>query len=81
MQLRTFQVCYGLPDVSALNLVGKKVHSLLILDDLANLAYGSPAIAHIFSNVSNHDQISIIIVTQNAFPKVQTLMNIFTSSS
>jgi len=28
------QIHYGLPDVTALNLVGKKVHSLVILDDL-----------------------------------------------
>lgn len=33
------QVNYGLPDVNALNLVGKKVHSLVILDDLGKATH------------------------------------------
>jgi len=38
----------------------------------AKEVYGSPVMAHVFANVSNHDLISIMVVTQNAFPKVRS---------
>jgi hypothetical protein len=59
---RFFQENDGLPDVRSLNLIGKNQHTLLLIDDLANLCFASAAMGLLFSNHSNHEKISIIVV-------------------
>jgi hypothetical protein len=55
-KINFFQENDGLPDVKSLNLMGKNQDTLVIIDDLANLCYSSPAMGLLFSNVSNHER-------------------------
>lgn len=49
----------GLPQVDQLHLLGaKEQHVLVVLDDLSAEVFGSPEMAHLFSNVSTHERIS-----------------------
>ncbi len=51
------------------SLLGRDKHVLVIVEDLANKFYSSPSMANLFANTSNHDKLSFIVATQNAFPK------------
>ena len=58
-----------MPDVKRQSLTGKDQHILIIIDDLAGKFYASLNMANLFANISNHDKLSFIVATQNAFPK------------
>ena len=57
----------GLPIIEDLGIQGRKDHTLCILDDMSSKVFKSPQMAHLFSNVSSHEKISVILVTQNPF--------------
>ena len=66
----------GLPDVTKLALIGRDQHTMLICDDLSYLAYASKSMSLLFSNISNHEKISVLIATQNMFPNEKHRRNI-----
>jgi len=52
----------GLPNVHQMHILGKKdEHVLLIIDDLSAELFKSPDMAHLFSNVSSHERISVMV--------------------
>ncbi len=51
-----------------MQLQGLGEHSLIVMDDMANEVYKSDKMAFLFKNVSEHEKISCIVVTQNNYP-------------
>lgn len=60
-----------MPDIHQLALVARGKHTLLICDDLSYIAYASKTMSLLFSNHSNKEKISVIIVTQNLYPSAK----------
>jgi hypothetical protein len=44
-----------MPDLKELNLRGRKMHTLLILDDLSEKVFSSSQMAELFRNRSSHE--------------------------
>jgi len=55
IQFPNLELHEGLPVMSQLNLIGRKMHSLLIMDDLANKVFSSYEMVELFRNSSSHE--------------------------
>ena len=61
----SLQINNGLPDIKKLGLSQNKKPVMVVVDDLAEAAFGSEEVANLFSKVSQHDYISVVLITQN----------------
>ena len=59
----------------------KSINTIIILDDKMDQAINSELVSDIYTKLSHHNNITIIFLTQNLFPKSKYMRNMYLNSS
>jgi GTPase SAR1 family protein len=79
-KFKDFEIINDIENID-LSQLDKNKNTILILDDKMDDAIDNEMISKIYTQFSHHNNITIILLTQNLFPKSKYMRNIFLNSS